>query len=225
MERLIQRAEVLPQVIVRFVLMALCLSSCGAAAQLMVDGKPFRGKIVYQGTYSANVEIPTPPNQRNTVRFGGVQIPMGPSGRIENFKGALTLEAEYDGPAVTLSWKATGVLDPAKMSGVVTNGQCELTDNDKGSTSRMLAQCDTSVFSGKSTNLEGSRQKIDVTYQANVIQVVDYTERDRKQAESTAASRVQSAKAAAKAKQDREADAAMNEQLLRSLPPVGRSQK
>jgi hypothetical protein len=190
------------------------------AVEVGANIKPFRGKVIYQGTYSVNVEIPTPANQRNTLRFGGSQIPLGPSGRVENFKGSLTVELEFNGSAVSGTYKGTGVIDPGRMSGVVSGDQCELTESAQGNTSRTVAQCDMSVFNGTMVNIPGSRQKMELAFQAATTQVVDYDERDRKQAEGAVAAKAQSERATAKAKQDREAEAARSDALLNSLPPV-----
>lgn len=190
-------------------------------------GKPFRGKVTYQGTYSLTVEKPVPQRDRSAVRIGGISLPITPTTTSEQFNGAITLIVEYDGYGYTVVQKTTGLLDSGTGSGVTTNGTCETTGTGNGNTSRMVGPCNTEFFNGTGGTLPGSRQKIGMSVSTRATEVIDYDVRDAKRTEQAIAAqaqqeraRAEQAKAAAQAKVEKDADAARQESLLKSLPPV-----
>ena len=160
--------------------------SRGATVAVAVEPtKPFRGKIIYQGSYTGRAILPA--QGGSSVRGGAFNVFI-PNTKTVDLAGAITIELEIEGQAVRGNFKTTGPLNPENFSGVLNAEGCTLHIPRGGAT--MKGPCGADGFVGVMTSPPSVNFTVNVQFQTTATKVEDYDERDRKQVEVAAQRRV-----------------------------------
>ena len=143
-KRLICRTRLLD---VPGLLLALLMLWTLSTADSQAAERPSRGQIVYEGTYTGRAG-------EGFMFLGGSDI-----------EGAITLTVNFDGDALRASYKTTGPLSGASVSGLVSGNSCRLTGRRNLS---IEGECTATTFIGKLVHQPVSTRKTTVDLRLTV---------------------------------------------------------
>lgn len=147
-----------------------------AFAQDVNQGLPLKGKLIFQGTYSGFKTKKERPKPLVDSLFDKLLKFDKQEG--EELVGGITIEIGIDGQSVVGEYRTTGLLNSAKVSGLIEAGNCKLFTRDS---STMEGGCGPDGFMGSLRSPANSRTPINVNFEAKLVKVIDY-EANAKQA-------------------------------------------
>jgi hypothetical protein len=184
----------------------------------LVDPLPadFRGKVVYEGSLTGIVTVPS--RTGTTINAFGVRTFIPNRERIP-VQSSIRVEMEFEGNRVRGTRTFRGnVTGGGPFTGKREGGICQLIDSDDGF--RTKAVCTKSLFMSDEDNVNANNQHAQTHSQADATFFIDYAERDLAQSKKNAEEAAKAAKEAAVKKAEKDAEERRLESVFNSLPPV-----